>query len=522
MAGGRLQRLRHGDKLRDLSASTWNRFVDAVEWIDRFKNGQEDQATYARDGNAYAKNECLGALSQFSVVGIRDILFGPSANLAEFKQNFAFRIREYDESTDGERWGIVQEPCGYGSAKVVPVKLSGPSVCKIKVEDESHKFAKPIEGDTSQLISNAETGVPILWKESGTGNHKWAVVTLDRTAPAGATIQWIRIDTGETLTPGSICYGRRVKYTIDAGWEDVDEEGVQVVVSNQYQDVIENDETTGYAAGDVFAIAGEIVPTYFDANLTTDSAPGGYDLSEGGYTTIGPFGLRRYAKVTETASPGLPAIPVGSSGEVTIYYGGTAGGVDEPIITSPAITVQAAVLEWNQTRGAAEDEKVVIVWQQDQNRWVIEFLPDSPKLIFFSLEENRASTFAEQSLDATIEFSVRSELATGDTVSVWFLEDEWPVAMTGDKGTAEYDPITEKWWVIRCDESNIRRFSLTSSLTVGGNAPASFMTFSGGSYTVSANTLTLYDSMSVICDTLPSGSKGHCKFYRDSERWELL
>jgi len=55
--------------------------------------------------------------------------------------------------------------------------IAGAAVVQINVSDPTHGFALPADGNSAALTSDSAGGVPILWKDTGTG-LKWAVVLL--------------------------------------------------------------------------------------------------------------------------------------------------------------------------------------------------------------------------------------------------------------------------------------------------------------------------------------------------------
>jgi len=169
------RKVKPGQKIhKSLSASTWNAMVDALGWIENFKRGDKNQERESRDGIVQAKNESYQDFSQFDVAALRTILFSPTDNLPEFKNNYAFRTAIYSDD-DKFKWGITQQPTPNGA--IGPVCVSGPTIARINVSNEAHNYAKPTEGVKSQLESS-DSGAKVLWKEPGTGENKLAVILL--------------------------------------------------------------------------------------------------------------------------------------------------------------------------------------------------------------------------------------------------------------------------------------------------------------------------------------------------------
>ena len=468
-----LKRLKHGAKLRDISAGTWNAFVDATEWVRKHQAGLNlpHQREY-RDGNVQAANGDSVLFSQFDIVGLSSILYS-SGN--EFKNNYAFNAATYSDATHGEKWGILQAPLHFsGSAgrPLAPVKVAGTSVVRIDMRESTHKFAKPKNDEKDHLESHETGGVPILWVESGTG-VKNAVVVLDRTGAGTSPIKYVRL-TG-TLHPGYATTGVFVEYDWDTlDWVNESEEDPPPEVTvTDYPEALDASSAEADAelvSGHNFGLEGEVLPVRWDTTFATgeDTEDSGFSLQfpdnmfpdgmfglegelnweSGAWVVVGSHGLTRYAK-PKSDSPGATGIAIapGEWKDVVIYHKGTAGGEDEPIVTDPEVTVKAMPLkwEWGTRRGVKHGDKIVVRFQPDQGRWTIE-----------------------------------------------------------------------------PNDEDIQRFKLTAQLSIGGSAAAVFMDWNGSTWAEAADTLTVYDSMSILCSALASGKKGHCKHYRDSNRWELI
>jgi hypothetical protein len=176
-SGGSFSTRRPGDKLR-ISAREINGWNDAAKAniADQLSRSAAAPRPTGDDRvTLLVKNTTGGDLNQFSVVGITGILFSPSDNLNGFK-NGPVLIADTPASPDHDsKFAILLAPATDGSLALA--KLSGPCVVQVNVNDADDAFAKVLDGDATQLDSDPSTGVPILYKESGTGT-KWAVVLL--------------------------------------------------------------------------------------------------------------------------------------------------------------------------------------------------------------------------------------------------------------------------------------------------------------------------------------------------------
>jgi hypothetical protein len=97
---------------------------------------------------------------------------------------------------DGRPFFITREAIPVGG--IGDVVTTGPAVVWVDVTDASHGFATVSAGIVDCLVSSATQGVPILWKESGTG-LKLAQVMLGGAAAASPII---RLNSGQTETVG--------------------------------------------------------------------------------------------------------------------------------------------------------------------------------------------------------------------------------------------------------------------------------------------------------------------------------
>lgn len=87
--------------------------------------------------------------------------------------------------TGGSAFVVAVEPIAAG--KIGRVAVAGVVQAKINITDAGHGFATAKDGDLTQLSSAASGEVQILWKESGTGASKWAIVRFG--GAAGAAIR---------------------------------------------------------------------------------------------------------------------------------------------------------------------------------------------------------------------------------------------------------------------------------------------------------------------------------------------
>jgi len=179
-----LRRVQRGQKLKDgLTAGAWNKF------LDNLKDGREIGAGDITDLVSPADTVLMvwggdpeQTLKAFSVLGYGDPVRSPVDNPFIASERPIF---ESADATAKKPFAITLRPVDGG--KVVKVAISGTVPVIVDVGDASHARARPIVSETGKLESCSSGGVPILWKESGTGD-KWAMVLLDFADPAGAGV----------------------------------------------------------------------------------------------------------------------------------------------------------------------------------------------------------------------------------------------------------------------------------------------------------------------------------------------
>jgi hypothetical protein len=111
--------------------------------------------------------------------------------------------------TGGSSFVVAVEPIAAG--KIGRVAVAGVVQAKINVVSESDTFATAKDGDLTQLSSASSGEATILWKESGTGAGKWALVRFGESPPivklCKTTASWAKSSTATlqvwTGAPGS-------------------------------------------------------------------------------------------------------------------------------------------------------------------------------------------------------------------------------------------------------------------------------------------------------------------------------
>jgi hypothetical protein len=175
-SGGAFTTVRPGDKLR-ISAREKNAWNAVARDFQQHQFDSRDNGQAAPDDGVslLVKNTTGDDLNQFSIVGISGILFSPTDNLDGFKNGPVLKGVNPAVPDHDNRFAVLLSPAKDGTLALA--KFAGPCILKVNVTDAAHLYAKVYPGDTTKLISHPTLGIPILYKESGTGT-KWAVVLL--------------------------------------------------------------------------------------------------------------------------------------------------------------------------------------------------------------------------------------------------------------------------------------------------------------------------------------------------------
>lgn len=179
-------RIEPGQPLRSaISASAWNRAQDAADLVlgQRPRFGAEAGAAAQSPYTAVVvKNTTANDLPRWGVLGITGIDVAPSAG----PQFEAMPVLSggVPTATTNEAFGIAVEPIragGYGRFAV-----AGVVQVRLEVTTGSDTAAGPKSGSVAELRTGG-VGAAVLWRESGTGANRWALVRLGGGGGGGGT-----------------------------------------------------------------------------------------------------------------------------------------------------------------------------------------------------------------------------------------------------------------------------------------------------------------------------------------------
>jgi hypothetical protein len=172
-----------------LSAAALNRAQEAADIVlGQRGNGMADGPSAGPPAytGILAKNNTTGTVRRWGVLSVAGVVFTPSGATGNATQQFQDQpVLSGGLPTGGSSFVVAVEPIAAG--KIGRVAVAGVVQAKINITDAGHGFAKAKDGDLTQLTS-ADTGdAQILWKESGTGAGKWAIVRFG--GAGGASIR---------------------------------------------------------------------------------------------------------------------------------------------------------------------------------------------------------------------------------------------------------------------------------------------------------------------------------------------
>lgn len=166
-----------GDTLEGISASAWNSFVDAAQFVREERNRRNGQALgFTRaNGILRVKNSSGGDLNRFSICAPSGIMVSQTDNANEFYEDPVLTVTTPAAADTLRSWCVLQEPIKSGL--VGRAMFIGLTVCQIDVVDSGDDFADVIASDSAKLQSGPFGSASIMYKESGTGT-KWALVCI--------------------------------------------------------------------------------------------------------------------------------------------------------------------------------------------------------------------------------------------------------------------------------------------------------------------------------------------------------
>lgn len=154
-------------------------FNDTIDTVRAFKAGRQsgprpgNPGAGIQPGQVWVKNTTNSNLDRFAVLGISDALISPADNPGAFVERPMVQGVAPTADHVGGRFVVVVEPIAAG--KVGVAAAGGITILKLNVASEGHWHADAKDGTTAALASAESGPVRVLWKQSGTGDGKWAI-----------------------------------------------------------------------------------------------------------------------------------------------------------------------------------------------------------------------------------------------------------------------------------------------------------------------------------------------------------
>lgn len=173
-----------GSRLKRFPAGTFNALVEG-----EIRDRQAAHRNNPPPPSGFAKSSIIvrlwwqgeSPLPPGSVVKLGEVIKEPTDKPWVVSEGLQFTCEEPTSADSEEPCAITLEPIPAGGLGCGHIPQA--TWALVNVSDAGHEFAKVDDG--TELISDASAGFPIIWKESGTGAGKWAVVSLSRPGGTG-------------------------------------------------------------------------------------------------------------------------------------------------------------------------------------------------------------------------------------------------------------------------------------------------------------------------------------------------
>lgn len=174
MPGDPYKRARPGQPLQ-IPAAVYNDFLDTAAAFKAQRQGTQAAGAGRplQPGQVLVKNTTGTNLDRFAVLGISDALISPADNANAFAERPMVQGVTPAAGHVGGRFVVLVEPIAAG--KVGVAAAAGLTILKLNVTDANHQAADAKDGTTAAMVSVDSGPVQVLWKESGTGDGKWAI-----------------------------------------------------------------------------------------------------------------------------------------------------------------------------------------------------------------------------------------------------------------------------------------------------------------------------------------------------------
>jgi hypothetical protein len=172
--GDPFRKVVRGDPL-EITADAWNALMELARSHRRGVPppgpGRRPQVIGTMD--VLVQNISGADRGQFAVLAAGDPLIEPGDGLLD---RIALKAGLCGYTAAAQHVVVLQEPIASGA--IGRGRMVGVTLCRVNVEREDQAFARPISGDATAMVTSDWGPHVIIWKESGTGTNKWAVLSL--------------------------------------------------------------------------------------------------------------------------------------------------------------------------------------------------------------------------------------------------------------------------------------------------------------------------------------------------------
>jgi hypothetical protein len=203
-------RIEPGQPLRGaISARAWNRAQDAADLVLGANPSTEGvPGSPVLKPYTWAYCQPSVTVARWGVLEITGVAITPTSSSGGATASFEEMpvLQGGTPSATTTAWCVAVEPIESG--KVGRVAVGGVVQCKVEVDKADDKFVA-CKASTAELQTGVKGEGLILYKESGTGSGKWALVRLGTTATTE-----LDVVTGVTLESGGIKITKETVYVI--------------------------------------------------------------------------------------------------------------------------------------------------------------------------------------------------------------------------------------------------------------------------------------------------------------------
>ena len=181
-------RIEAGQSIKSaISAAAWNRAQDAADLVLGARGGVLGGPVRAGERPytwCLAKNTTTSTVPRWGVLAITGLEIQPTSQAGGATASFEELpvLRGATPTSSTRAWVIAIEPIK--ANEIGRVAVAGVVQAKVEIKNSSDEFVAA-GTTTSQLVTGSSGEGAILWKETGTGLNKWALIRFGAGAGGG-------------------------------------------------------------------------------------------------------------------------------------------------------------------------------------------------------------------------------------------------------------------------------------------------------------------------------------------------